>query len=415
MEIEKFLRKSLTPFHVVENCEKILIENNFKKLTFFEAWNLEKGGKYYLTKNQSAIIAFVVGDLTEYSYNIACAHTDFPCLKVKGNKLFDSPQGKRLNVETYGLAINYSLFDIPLKVAGRVSIKSNETIESKLVESEFNISIPSLAIHQNRAVNQNAAFNVQNDLLPLIGKVEDLKSLFNLNDEIIDSDLFVVPDVQPFSSGKNNEFLSSPRLDNLVSVYSIIDAITKCQPKAISIACCFDNEEVGSVSKQGADSILLKNILNLINENLGYSNFDLIKACEKGLILSIDNAHATHPAHVERNDGLGGNNANLIFLNGGIVIKHNTVYSSDGYTAGLIKNLLDKNSIKYQDFYCNSDIKCGSTLGLYLSSNLCMNACDIGISQLAMHSSIEMMGKYDLERMQKCCQAFYNNSFSCKN
>ncbi len=413
MNLEEFLKRSLSPFHVVCNCEELLNKHNFQKLSFLEKWNLEKGGRYYLTKNQSTIIAFVVGDLSSYEFNIAEAHTDFPCLKVKGNKLFDSIQGKRLNVETYGLAINYSLFDLPLKIAGRISYNNGEKVESKIVESDFNVTIPSLAIHQNRDVNNSAVFSVQKELLPMVGDVEDMKSIFNLKDEILDSDLYVVPDISPYYSGKNDEFICSPRLDNLASVYSIITAICDCNPKGVSVACCFDNEEVGSKSKQGASSMLLNNILNQINNSLGFDESEIFKACERGVILSIDNAHATHPSHFEKNDGINEDEANLIYLNGGIVVKHNIVYSTDGYTAGLIKNMLNKNSIKYQDFYCNSDIKCGSTLGLFSSALLNMNACDIGISQLAMHSSIEMMGNSDIKRMQECCKNFFNYTFEC--
>ncbi len=410
MDIKQFLQTSYSPFHVVENCERILTENDFKKLDFNSAWKIEKGGKYYLTKNQTAIIAFVVGDLSNYEFNIAEAHTDFPCLKIKGNKLVDSVQGKRLNIEGYGSIINYSLFDLPLKIAGRILCKNGEKVEKKLVESSFNVTIPSLAIHQNRGVNEKAAFAVQNDLLPLVGEAEDLKDLLNLQNDILDSDLFLVPDIAPFLSGKNDEFICSPRLDNLASVYSIISSLCEGKHKGIGMACCFDNEEVGNTSKQGANSLLLNNVIRLINDSLGFDNFDLIKACQKGVILSIDNAHASHPAHMEKSDI-----SNPIKLNGGVVVKHNITYSTDGYTAAQLKNLLDKNSIKYQDFYCNSNLRSGSTLGLDSSALLVMNSCDIGIAQLAMHSSIEMMGNEDLQRLIECCKAFYNCSFNCDN
>ncbi len=403
MKIEEFLQSSYSAFHATANCERILKENGFEKLSFNEKWQIKPNGKYYITKNQSSIIAFKIGDLSEYFFNIAAAHTDSPCLKVKGNKLISSSQGKRINVEVYGGLLRYSYFDMPLKIAGRLTLKDGDKIVNRLYESDFNVVIPSLAIHQNREVNDNCKFEVQNDMLPLLGEAEDLYSALKLKD-VLDADLFIVPDVKPYVSGANNEFISSPRLDNLTSAYSVIQSLCSCEPKGISIACCFDNEEIGNRTKQGANSSLLYSVLKLINLSLGHDDFDFYGACERGLILSIDNAHATHPAHPERSDI-----AETVMLNGGIVVKHNVTYSTDSFTAGIFKNLLDKYSIKYQDFYCNSNMRCGGTLGLDASSLLQMNSVDIGIAQLAMHSSVEMMGLSDIKTMEEGCRVFFEN------
>lgn len=409
MKIEEFLKSSLTAYHATENCEKILLKNGFKKLNIRDGWNLVQGGKYFVVKNQSSIIAFVVGDLSDYYFNIAGAHTDSPSLRVKGEKLVESPEGKRINVETYGSLIHHSFFDIPLKIAGRVFVDENNTIVGKLVESEENVNIPSLAFHQNRNVNDGVKFSVQNDLLPLAGDAENVYSFFDLKN-IIDADLFVVPNVEPFYSGLSSEYLCSPRLDNLVSAWAAITSLCKCRPKGVSVACCFDNEEIGSLTKQGADSSLLPNVLEKINIALNRSKTDFIAACEKGMILSIDNAHAVHPAHSEKSDP-----AIKVQMGKGLLIKHHTNYSTDGYSSAKIKSMLKENRIDYQDFYCNSDLRCGSTLALFSSSLLSMNSCDVGLPQLAMHSAIETMMKRDIDCLQKCCDAFYNTAFDCNN
>ena len=409
MKLEEFLNTSLTAFHAVENCEKILKENQFERLHLTDKFDLKKGGKYYITKNQSSLIAFVIGEGNDYFFNIAASHTDSPSLRVKGEKLIDTPEGKRINVERYGSLINYSIFDIPLKVAGRIFVEDNGEVVSKLVQSQSFVNIPSLAIHQNRNVNENNTFSVQNDMLPLIGDAESVYSLFNENN-VIDSDLFVVPAISPFYSGYRDQYLCSPRIDNLVSVYSSINAICDCESKGISIVCCFDNEEIGSRTKQGANSSFLTTVLQAINNALSLSQSDFYKACEKGLILSIDNAHATHPAHPEKSDI-----KNKVNLGGGVVFKHHTNYSTDGYSSALLKLMLKNKKNKYQDFYCNSDYKGSSTLGLFLSAQLSMNACDIGIPQLAMHSCVETIYQQDVESLIKCCKSFFETYFDCKN
>lgn len=409
MKIEEFLKTSLTAYHATYNCEKILLENGFMKLNIKNDWNLVQGGKYFVTKNQSSIIAFVVGNLSDYYFNIAEVHTDSPSLKVKGEKLIESQEGNRINIEIYGSLIQYSIMDIPLKIAGRVFINEDNKIIGKLVESSKNINIPSLAFHQNRSVNEGAKFSIQNDLLPLAGNAESVYSFFGVKN-IIDADLFVVPDIKPFYSGISNEYLCSPRLDNLVSVWAVITTLCNCNPRGISMACCFDNEEIGSLTKQGAKSLFLNIILEKINFALNKSKSDYISACEKGMILSIDNAHAVHPAHSEKSDL-----NTKVEMGKGIVIKHNKNYSTDGYSSAKLKNMLKSNKIDYQDFYNNSDLVCGGTLGLFTSSLLSMNSCDIGIPQLSMHSAIETMMIKDIESLQKCCNVFYDTFFDCNN
>ena len=409
MKIEEFLEKSLTSFHAVQNCEKILLESNFKRLYLGDKWNLKKGGKYYLIKNDNSIIAFVIGDVKECFFNIAVTHTDSPALLVKGKDFVYSDIGYKINVEAYGSMNYYTLLDTPLKLAGRIVVKDGKKLKSKIVQSNCSVIIPSLAIHQKRDINDGLKLSVQNDLLPLAGDVKDVYS-FLQEKNIVDHELFLVSDIKPFRAGINKEYLCSPRIDDLISVWAAIKAISSCDAKGISIACCFDNEEIQSLTKQGANSSLLPTVLNLIKESLSMPLEKYVGACEKGLMLSIDNSHSIHPAHPETSDII-----NQIHFDGGVVIKHNTTYCTDAYSSAQIKVLLQKNKIKYQDFYYNSDIECATTLGPYSSSLLHMNACDIGVAQLSMHSTVETIGYSDLECLQKCCKVFFEAKFNCEN
>lgn len=404
MDICSFLNKSYTAYHAVQNSEDFLQANGFARLELQNKWNLKIGGKYYVVKNGTAIIAFVVGE--NFAFNIAASHTDSPCLHIKSKDLIPSPEGARLNVEMYGGLILYSFLDTPLKIAGRIIEKDGDKLISKIVESNYNITIPSLAIHHNSTVNNGMAISVQKDMLPLIGDVDDFYKTLT-DGEVVDADLYVVPTQTPYYSGVNNEYLSSPRIDNLTSVYTSLTALANAKPQNIAIVACFDNEEIGNNTKQGARSSMLKSVLNKITSSLGKTQDDFISACENGFLLSIDNAHALHPSYPEKMDI-----KERVYMNKGIVIKHHTNYSTDGLSSAILKTLLDKHNIEWQDYYNNSDQRCGSTLGLPISTEFAMKACDIGIAQLAMHSGIETLGASDIAKMQECIRAFLNSKIS---
>lgn len=398
MDICSFLNNSYTAYHAVKNSENILLENGFEKLELQDKWNIKLGGKYYITKNGSSIIAFVIGE--NFAFNIAASHTDSPCLHVKGNELIPSPEGARLNVEAYGGLILYSFLDTPLKIAGRLIEKHSDTLVSTLVESKYTLTIPSLAIHHNPTVNSGMAISVQKDMLPLLGDADALYSTLS-SEEIVDADLYAVPAVPPYLNGVNNEYLSSPRIDNLTSVYTSLNALKDARTQNISIVACFDNEEIGNRTKQGASSSFLRTVLDKITLALGKSREDFIRGCENGFLLSIDNAHALHPAYPEKMDV-----KQRVYLNNGVVIKHHANYSTDGLSSAILKSLLDKHNVQWQDYYNNSDQRCGSTLGLAISTDLAMKACDIGLAQLAMHSGVETIGAHDIDKMQACIKAF---------
>lgn len=402
--IEEFLNKSYTSFHATKNTKTLLKKYGFSELKENELWDIKEGGKYFITKNDSAVIAFVVGDLNNYVFNIASCHTDSPCLKVKGNSLIPSPEGNRINVEKYGGLILYSMFDIPLKVAGRVFLKEGNSIKSKLISSDFNVNIPSLCIHHNITVNSDFKPSIQKDMLPLIGNCQDLYKTLLPNKNILDADLYCVPCEKPRKTGLNSEYLVSPRIDNLTSLYSIIRAISTANHAGISILYATDNEEVGSLSKQGAESSFVIHVLRRINSALNKNENDYYLAIANGFLVSIDNGHAVHPAHPEKSDP-----DQKVLLNKGIVIKHHPNYSTDGYSSSVIKSICEDNKIEYQDYYNNSDVRCGSTIGLVTSAQLAMHACDIGIAQLAMHSAIETAGFYDINSMTKLVKGFFES------
>lgn len=406
MEIKQFLQSSYTAYHAVQNVAEYLAENGFTRLFTDGPWKLNKGGKYFVIKNGSTLAAFVVGDLSDYAFNIVESHTDSPALKVKGNALVDSPEGKRINTEKYGGGLLYSMLDIPLKVAGRAVFKSGGRLVPTVVTSGYNVNIPSMCIHHAPENNDSLKLNVQVDMLPLLGEAQDLYSTLS-DGEIADADLFVVPDVAPFMSGANSEYLVSPRIDNLTSVFSATEAIVKASPRGVAISVCFDNEEVGSLTKQGANGAFLPDLLKKINSALGKTEDDFRAATENGFVVSADNGHAVHPAHPEKSDV-----CEKVFMGGGVVIKHHVNYSTDGVSSAIAKAVLSIGGVKYQEYYNRSDMRCGGTLGLISSSQLAMNACDVGIAQLAMHSAVETACLSDVDCMTKFMTAFFDCSIN---
>lgn len=401
MKLEEFLNTGYTAYHVTANAVAMLTNKGFKELTLdgnTHKWNLQRGGKYYVTRNGSSIIAFVVGD--NNVFNVCESHTDSPCFKVKGGKLIESEGLKRVNTEKYGGGLLYTYLDRPLKIAGRAVVETKTGVSQQCVVSDYNVTIPSQCIHHNPSANDSLTLNVQNDTLPILAQGDcDLYATL-VDGKVLDADLYVVSGEKAFTSGVNGEFLCSPRLDNLTSVYCSANALIDAKPKDVAVVACLDNEEVGSNTRQGSANFL-NQVLDAIAEGLGMSCVDSLAARENGMVLSVDNGHAAHPAHPEKSDP-----ENRVYMNGGVVIKHHTNYATDGLSAAVLKRLLDMAKVKYQDSYNRSDVRCGSTLGLTTASRTGMKVCDIGIAQLAMHSACETCGSADVEEMSKCLKAF---------
>ena len=408
-KLSEFLQKSYTSFHAVENAKALLDENGFCPLSETEEWILSEGGKYYVTRD-GALIAFTVGSLSDFSYKIVASHTDSPALKLKENPVQKSALYATLNVETYGGGLWYSFLDRPLKIAGRVIRRESNRLCVENVLSPFTVTIPSLAIHQNREANEKLALNPQIDLQPLLGLANDVDGsdilLENIaGDGVISHELFLVNADMPYSFGLNNEFLASPRIDNLTSVFaSLHTLISEEERVGICVAACLDNEEIGNGTAQGAGGDFLENILRRIAYAFRFDDNEYYKALGNSFLLSVDNAHAVHPNHPEKAD-----TTNKTAMGGGIVIKNhaNKAYVTDALSSAVVKTLFDNANVKYQLFFNRSDVRSGGTLGTQITRQFGILGVDIGLPQLAMHSSCECFKKSDYEEMEKGITAFY--------
>jgi aspartyl aminopeptidase len=392
--------------------------NGYEELLESKVWNLAPGHNYYVCRNGSSIIAFQIGnDLSNYSFHVVASHTDSPTFKLKENaELKAGGKYTRLNTEGYGGMICSTWMDRPLSIAGRVLVRQADgTIASTLLDLDRDlVLIPSVAIHMNRNVNDGFAFNKQVDLLPLFsGNTED-GALLNLiaaelgveKDAILGSDLYLYSRQKPAIWGANEEFLSSGRLDDQQCAFASMKALLAGgHPKSINVMACFDNEEVGSGTKQGADSTFLYDVLKRINLALGKDENDFLRAIASSFMLSADNAHAVHPNHPEHTD-----DGNCTYMNEGVVVKSHAgqKYTSDGMSIAIVRELAAKANVPLQYFANRSDKTGGSTLGNIAMAHVSMNSVDIGLPQLAMHSCYETAGIKDTLYMVQLMQEFYS-------
>ena len=304
--------------------------------------------------------------------------------------------------------INYTYFDIPLKVCGRLFVETTDGIAEKNVVSNFRVTIPSLAIHQNRGVNTNFAPTVQGDMAPLIGEHPDFLTMLAGKQKVAGYDLFACPDVEPYESGAENEYLCSPRIDNLTSVYCSLSALMSAEPKGIDVCVCFNGEETGSRVHRGATGSFFPALLMEIHTAAGGKDF--AAALRNSFMLSADNAHAAHPSHLEKSDPV-----ERVELGGGIVVKHHANYATDGLSEAVTKRIFAGAGIPVQNFYSQSDLGCGSTIGIMARAATDIRTCDIGIAQLAMHSAVETCALSDIETMTKGLSAFFSSSIVFEN
>ncbi len=416
-----FLKTSTNPFEAVNSVKNILLESAFEEIKEESKWDIKLGGKYFVTRNDSSIIGFIVPkDLSDLSINAAAAHTDSPTFKVKplNNKLVCSNYSL-INTEVYGGPIYSSFFDRPLSLSGRVLVKDANTIVTKLVN--FNrdlLVIPNECIHFNRDVNSGKNYNPQIDLMPLLGKnksVDDLlEEEFNIKKcDVLSYDLTLYSRFRGSVYGAEKEYFLAPQIDDLESVYGLFEGFKDAtNSKSLNVCIAFDNEEVGSGTKQGADSTFLIDTLERIFASLGLTSEDLKQSLAKSLMVSCDNAHAVHPNDVAKTDEL-----NKVFMNNGIVIKHNANqhYTTDAYSDALFKFILDKANVPHQDFTNRSDVRGGGTLGAISTSHVSLNSVDIGLAQLAMHSCVETAGTKDLDYLICGMKAFFNTHISKKD
>ena len=407
----EFLENSYTAYQAAENARTFLIENGFRPLSETDDWELEENGRYFVERNGSSIIAFTVGALDNFSFKIVASHTDSPALKLKENAATATGPYAKLNAETYGGGIWYSFFDRPLKIAGRVVVKDGETLKSENVVSEYTVTIPSLAVHMNRGVNEGFSVNPQTDLQPLFALSENGETpdfLAPLSErEIVSYDLYVVNSEGPCLFGLNNEFISSPRIDNLSSVWTSLEALAShAESGGVCVAACLDNEEVGSQTLQGAGGDFLENVLRRIAYALKFDDNEYYKALAASFLISLDNAHAMHPNHPEKCDP-----TNRTAMGGGVVIKNhaNKAYTTDALSSAVIETVFDKAGVRYQTFFNRSDMRSGGTLGAISLGHAGILSADLGLAQLAMHSASECFAKSDYNELVNGLTAYYSS------
>lgn len=405
---------SYNEYFAISNIKKLLDENGFICLLENEKYEISLGKSYYILRDGSSIIAFKVPEkLDELYFKIVASHSDSPVLKIKENPTVIENGYNKLKVEKYGGMIVSSWLDKPLGIAGRVCYKNGNAITTRLVNFPTNLIIPNVAIHQNRDINNGFIYNPQIDLLPILGLgnndlfKELLDSTKNKEEEILSYDLNLYNKEKAVLGGINNEFIYSPKEDNLVSAYiSILSLISSISYDGISLGVVFNNEEVGSSSLNGADSDFLATNLKRIGKSLGFSNDELSRALVKSYLVSLDNAHAIHPNHPEMSD-----NKNNCLINEGVVIKHNSnmLYTSEAISTAIIKLIASKENISLQTFFNRADARGGSTLGNISLTHVSIRSVDLGIPQLAMHSNYEVMGSKDTINAYKLLKALFNS------
>lgn len=419
-----FIHKSPNNFFAVYNTKEILEKNKYTELKVEDKWDL-KNNKYYVKINESAIVAFEIGkgDIEKDGFRIVASHTDSPSIKIKPQSEIQENNYLKLNIEIYGGPILNTWLDRPLSISGRVYTRGENSFSPKLHLININrplLIIPNLAIHQNREVNKGYELNKQIDMLPLIALIEDnfekdkvilslLAKEIGINqDDILDFELYLHEFEKGQVLGLNEEFISASRIDNLASVYASTSALVNSDSfKGIKVMVAFDNEEIGSRTRQGADSLMLSNLLEKIVYSLNKGKDEYFRALENSFMLSVDGAHAIHPNQASKTDI-----TNKPMINKGIVIKYNAnfSYTSDALSSSIIKELARKNSIKLQYFVNRSDLAGGSTIGPLSAKYLPIKSIDIGLPMLAMHSIRELCGIEDLDNLTNLIKKFFSEN-----
>lgn len=425
-ELIEWIAQNPTAFQVTENVEKTLTAHGARRLREGEEWELAQGQLYFVTRNGSALIAFYMPQGAPDHFQIAASHSDSPAFRVKELPQMTAENGYvRLNVEGYGGMIDSSWFDRPLSIAGRLMVRQDGRTEAVRFDAGRDLClIPNLAIHMNREINSGYRYNHQIDLLPLLGMAKEGRDFYAVlcektqirPEQIAAADLYLYNRQRGCIWGADGEFVSAPRLDDLQCAFGSMKAfIAACEmragkegqadmPCAVPVLCIFDNEEVGSCTKQGADSTFLSDVLGRIGEALGNTSAKNKRMIAKSFLISADNAHAVHPNHPEKADV-----TNRPVPNGGIVIKYNSSqkYTTDSFSAALMKQICEKAGVPYQTFFNRSDIAGGSTLGNISVSHVSLCSADIGLAQLAMHSAYETAGVRDTDYLIQALACYY--------
>ena len=380
---------------------------------------MTEGGKYFVTRNDSSIIAFRVPSFNFIGFMISAAHSDSPAFKVKENPEIVENGYVKLNVEGYGGMLMAPWLDRPLSVAGRIIVKNGNKYEVRLVNVDRDLLlIPNVAIHMNRDANKNQPWNAQVDMLPILGSADETQGAFmrivaeeaEVNeDEIISHDLFIYARDKGKVWGGSEEYISAPHLDDLQCVYGCLEGFLGANnSSSVPVLAVFDNEETGSLTKQGADSTFLEDVLKRISLSCSKDEENYYRAVSSSFMVSADNAHALHPNNPEKADPV-----NRPAVNKGIVIKFNAAqhYTTDAVSCAVYRDLCESNDIPVQVFTNRSDSRGGSTLGNVSNAHVSLNTVDIGLAQLAMHSCYETAGAKDTKHLIDAMTIFYSKTF----
>ena len=422
-EMLDFIEASPSCFHAVANVALMLKEQGFRELKEAEDWDLTQGEKFYVVRNDSSLIAFRLPSQTERreaptGFHIIAAHSDSPSFKLKESPEIAVEQHYvKLNTEKYGGMILSTWMDRCLSVAGRVAVSTPQGIVTRLVNIDSDLLvIPNLAIHMNRDMNKGVEYNPQVDMLPLYADCSQGEKEKLLLDRVagelgVDQkdirglDMFLYVREKGRILGEKGEFVLSPRLDDLQCVFSAAKAFCGSEPgRYINVCAVFDNEEVGSSTRQGADSTFLEDVLWRITEGLHMSQGDFLRMAAGSFLISADNAHGVHPNHPEKADP-----TNRPYLNGGIVIKYHgsQKYTTDGLSGAKLKEFCERADVPWQTYTNRSDVAGGSTLGNISTAHVSVESADIGLPQLAMHSAVETAGVKDTKYAVDLFKTFY--------
>lgn len=404
--LKEFITSSTCAFTCVSTIEEKLKKQNFQKLNEEDKWSI-KEGLYYVTRNDASLIAFKIPKNYKEKFLIVTSHCDTPSLLLKPSGNYIKDNYLKYNIMLYGGLLNYGWLDHPLSLAGRIIIEKNKKIEKRIVDFKHPMAIvPSVAIHLNDKANTNLDLNAQTDLQPIFAITDKenswlqlLKKELKTNEKLLDYELFLYNCLLPETIGLESDLILSPRIDNITSVYSSLESFLETTSDNILVFCSFNNEEIGSLTREGADSNFLLDTLKRVAATL---EIDVATTLAKSYHISSDNTHAVHPNHPELSDETG-----KAFLGKGFTIVKEISSTTDAYFSSIIKSLCKKHNIMYQDSTAKNDITGGSTLSGLSLRHVSIKSLEVGVPELAMHSSVEVANINDIYELYKMMKVFY--------
>jgi len=416
-EFFNFITSSTCSFTCVDKIKEELTKKGYKRLYENEKWNKEVG-KYFAIRNDASIIAFTIEKNYKDSFNIVCAHCDTPGFSLKPKNEIYEHNYLKINVAPYGGILNYGFMDRPLGISGRVIYKEQDKYKKRIINLEEPILvIPSEAIHQNNSANTDLDLNTQIDLIPILSLTSEEDIIKNIirkhldlesSVDICDYDLFLHSNKKPLLVGTNKEMILSPRIDDIACTFATFKSFIETDTENnINIMCIFNSEEIGSLTKEGADSSFLMDVLKRI---CALYELDISIILHNSLIISADNSHAVHPNHPNKSDV-----NNQAFLNKGVLVVREKDTTTDSVSSSIFKDLCKSVNVPFQDLASRNDMTTGSTLSGLCIRHVSVDSLDVGIPQLAMHSGNELAGADDTFYLYKVFKKFYDVSFKCEN